>query len=139
MPRPYMELREWCTLVNKECEWSNCEGCSNNTPKLTKHEENLQECEFVNELTISNTLLTVVNRANTLGKTEISDKLYRFVKYHNLTKTGYSPNNLKQYPLFFMLKKTLRLGIPREIYTANCKTCVAVYDDFAYIIAPNHD
>ena len=139
MTQPYMELREWCTLVNEECEWSNCEGCPNNTPKLTKHEKNLQECEFVVKLKISNMLSTMMNRANTLATAEIDDKLYHFIKFHNLTKTGYSPNNLKQYPLFFMLKNTLGLGIPQEIYTAQNKTCVAVYGDIAYIIAPKHD
>ena len=40
-----MELREWCTLVNEECEHDNCDGCPNNIPKMTKHEENVQMCE----------------------------------------------------------------------------------------------
>jgi hypothetical protein len=136
MTQPYMEFRPWCTLVNEECEWSNCEGCPNNTPKLTPHEENLQECEFVQELIIDHILPAMINRGNTIAEVQQGNTLITFIKHYNLQKTGYSPTNLKQYPQLFMLKKTLNLGIPHKIYSAINKPCVVIYDDVAYVIAP---
>ena len=136
MPRPHMELIEWCTLVDEECEWDDCEGCPNNIRTLTQHEENLQECEFVREIVINNILPVMVNKSNTIARTQWIKDVKRFVEYHNLKKTGYSPANLKQYPLFFMLKKTLGLGVPRKIYIAKDKTCVAIYESDVYLIGP---
>ena len=65
--KPHMELKEWCTLEDEECEWNDCEGCPNNTPTLTKHEENLLECEFVHEIVIDDILPAMKNQSNTIA------------------------------------------------------------------------
>ena len=134
--KPYMELKEWCTLVNEECEWDDCKGCPNNIPKLTQHEENLQECEFVREITINHILPAIVNRSNVIAKVQQGNDLVTFIKYFGLKKTGYSPTNLKQYPMFFMLKKTMGLKVPAQIYAAKDKPCIVIYEDVVYLIAP---
>lgn len=139
MTRQHMELREWCTLVDEECDCNDCEGCLNNTPKLTQHEENLQECEFVNAIILNNILPAMVNRSNYIAKAQQGNNLITFIKHFGLKKTGYSPTNLKQYRMFFMLKKTLGLGIPHEIYAAKDKVCVVIYEDAVYVIAPRID
>ena len=136
MPRPHMELKEWCTLEDEECECDDCEGCQNNTPMLTQHEENLQECEFVHEIKVDNILSVIVNRSNTIAKTHNSNDLITFIKLYNLKKIGYMPCAMKQHPLFFMLKKTLGLGVPRKIYIAKDKACIVIYETDVYLIAP---
>ena len=134
--KPYMKLIEWCVLEDEKCEWDDCEGCQYNTPTLTQHEENLQECEFVREITINHILSAMVNRSNCIAKVQQGNDLVTFIKYFGLKKTGYSPTNLEQYPLFFMLKKTIGLGVPREIYIAKDKHCIVIYKDVVYLIAP---
>ena len=139
MSRQYMELKEWCTLADDECEWNDCEGCPNNVPRLTKQEENALECEFVSELKIAKILPSMVNRGNTLAKASIGDELDRFIKEQGISKVNYPSANFDEYPLLPLLRSTLKLGIPDETYIAKYKVCVVVYGDIAYIIAPYHD
>lgn len=139
MTRPHMELREWCTLVNEECEWNHCEGCPNNVPRLTKQEEDALECEFVRELNIAKILPSMVNRGNTLARAKVDVVLYLFILHQELSEVDYSSANFDEYPLLPLLRSTLKLGIPDETYIAVHRVCVAVYGDVAYIIAPYHD
>lgn len=136
LDKPYAEDIEWCTIVNEECEWNNCDGCPNNISKLTKYEENVKECEFVHKTIIDKILPATVNGSNTLGKAHMNCSVLTLINHFGLEKVGYSPINMIQYPLFFMLKKTLALGIPREIYLKKNETCVVMYEDTVYLIGP---
>lgn len=140
MIKKYMELWEWCTLVNEKCEHDNCDGCPNNIPKMTKHEENLQMCEFVTVTHLKKTDINVtVNRSNDIGRFENTHDVKKYITYHQLDKCQYHPNFLKQYPLFFILKRTLGMGVPREIYPKKDMPCVVFFDEDVYLFAPRID
>ena len=134
--KPHVELREWCTLVGEECEWDNCDGCPNNMPTLTQHEENLKDCEFHKLHMIDGSIPCTINRSNTIAKTHMCKEVKDYIKKYGLKKMGYMPANMKQYPLFFMLKKTLGLNVPHEIYAKKDNVCVVMYGDIIYLFAP---
>ena len=127
--KPHVELREWCTLVNEECEWDNCDGCPNNMPTLT-------HCEFYKLHMIDGSIACTINRSNTIAKTHMCKEVKDYIEKYGLTKTGYMPANMKQYPLFFMLKKTLGLNVPCEIYARKDNVCVVMYGNVVYLFAP---
>lgn len=134
--KPHVELKEWCTLVGEECEWNTCDGCPNNMPTLTQHEENLKDCEFYKLHMVGGFIQCTINRSNTIAKTHKCKEVKDFIKKHGLKKMGYMPVNMKQYPLFFMLKKTLGLNVPREIYAKKDNVCVVMYVNVVYLFAP---
>lgn len=128
---------EWCLIIDEQCEYDDCNDCPNNQPTSTEHEDNLLECEFMPETIMVDKLVPCkVNRSNVLAKTHVCDEVNQFIKKHNLKPTKYSPANLKQYLLFFMLKRTIGLGVPDKIYANKDKVCVIRYGDVVYLIAP---
>ena len=137
LDRPHAKDVEWCTLVNEECEWDNCDGCINNPPILTKNEENLKYCEFTDTIYLKEPKVNIfVNIYNTIGKFRTEQDAKKVIDSYCLHRYQYDPYTLKQYPLFFMLKKTHGLVVPKEIYAKKDSVCVVVYEDTIYLIAP---
>lgn len=139
MNKQYAMDIEWCTLIHEQCKYNDCDYCPCNQPEPSIHEDNLKECEFVKSSLVDNYLPCTVNLSNTMGKTQVSNKLKKFIQEHNLKLTGYSLTNLKQYPMFFTLKKTIGLGVPDKIYANKNEVCVVMYENDVYIIAPRID
>lgn len=140
--KQYVEKIDWCIFIQGRCEYkecNNCDDCPHTQPTLTKHEDNLLECTFEKLNMVDEFVPCTANNSNTMAKTHMCDEVTKLIQKYNLKLTGDSPANLKQYPLFFILKKTIGLGVPNKIYANKNEVCVVIYENTVYIIAPRID